>query len=256
MKRKVIAAILASAMLATATAKAYAAGNPLDRCSVTVYDWSTPATFSAGKNWPITTWYFYGEDGQVLGSISGNNAMSITQATSPGNIAWETWFADAFNEYRENAASTHPNDENTFESESSKSVENGFTPTIPNLARPQDDFDAENLAMEIIELTNSERETHGLLPLPIDQDLMELAQLRAEEVSKKYSHERPDGTTVVVLGCGENVGARATAEKQVESWMKSEGHRRNILLERYKVIGAGCFKAENGRIYWVEVFSA
>ena len=182
--------------------------------------------------------------------------MSITQAISPSDIAWETWFADAFNEYRESAAYTHPNDEKIFGSGSGKTEESDFTPTIPNIIKPQDDFDAENLAMEIIELTNAERESHGLAPLAIDQELMKLAQIRAEEVSKKYSHERPNGTTVVDLGCGENVGARATTEKQVESWMKSEGHRRNILLERYKVIGAGCFKAENGRIYWVEVFSA
>lgn len=41
-----------------------------------------------------------------------------------------------------------------------------------------------------------------------------LAQTRAEEVSVKYSHERPDGTRVVKeYGYGENVGAKSKAPK-------------------------------------------
>lgn len=259
MKKKIITTILAAAMLVAKATTAHAANvgqdSALNGCVVTVNDWTTPAVFSGGRDWPITTWYFYGEDGQVLGSIDGSAAMSITQSVSSSNITWETWFADVFNEYRENASSIQPKDESTFESESSISEGKDYAPVTPILTRPQVDFDAESLAMKVIELTNAERESHGLSPLAIDEELMELAQIRAKEVSQKYSHERPDRTTVVVLGCGENVGAKSTAEKQVDSWMSSKGHRHNILLERYETIGAGCFKAENGRIYWVEVFS-
>ena len=84
---------------------------------------------------------------------------------------------------------------------------------------------------------------------------MELAQIRAEEVSTKYSHERPDGTRVSeTYICGENIGARKTAAIQVEKWMASEGHRHNILLERYKSIGVGYYKADDGITYWVQIF--
>lgn len=258
MKRKIITTLLAVAMLAAETTTAHAAnvgqGSALMDCAVTVNDWTTPAVFSSGRDWPITTWYFYDEDGQVLGSISGSAAMSITQRASFGNITWGTWLADAFNEYREDAGKLQSKNEITSEPKSVISEEKGSAPVTPILTRPQDDFDAEDFAMKVIELTNAERKSCGLAPLAIDEELMELAQIRAKEVSQKYSHERPDGTTVVTLGCGENVGARTTAEKQVNSWMNSEGHRRNILLDRYASIGAGCFKAENGRIYWVEVF--
>lgn len=112
-------------------------------------------------------------------------------------------------------------------------------------------------ALEMIRLTNLERENRGLEPLAIDNDLMALAQIRAEEVSVKYSHERPNGTRVVVEhpGYGENVGGKASAEKQVASWMSSEGHCANILRERFHRIGVGCYQTANGSHYWVQVFA-
>lgn len=110
-------------------------------------------------------------------------------------------------------------------------------------------------AQEVIRLTNIERENHGLEPLPVDEGLIELAQIRAEEILEKYSHTRPDGTTVVDLRCGENCGQDSSAKEQVAAWMNSEGHRANILLDRYHHIGAACYRAENGSLYWVQVFS-
>lgn len=110
-------------------------------------------------------------------------------------------------------------------------------------------------ADEVIRLTNLERETHGLEPLAVDEELMELARVRAEELREKYSHTLPDGTNVGVYRCGENIGQRSSATEQVTSWMNSEGHRTNILLDRYYHIGAACYQAENGNLYWVQVFS-
>lgn len=116
-------------------------------------------------------------------------------------------------------------------------------------------FFREDDALEVIRLTNLERENHGLDPLPVNDDLMELARVRAMEIREKYSHTRPDGTSVVDLRCGENCGQNSSAKKQVEAWMNSEGHRTNILLDRYHHIGVGCYQAPNGNLYWVQVFS-
>lgn len=116
-------------------------------------------------------------------------------------------------------------------------------------------FFREDDAQEAIRLTNKERENHGLDPLPVDEDLMELARVRAVETRERYSHERPDGTTVVALRCGENIGRRKSAAEQVQKWMESEGHRANILSDRYHNIGVACYQAENGNIYWVQIFS-
>ena len=110
-------------------------------------------------------------------------------------------------------------------------------------------------ALEVVRLTNEEREKKNLPALEVDEDLMELARIRAEETRELYSHTRPDGTTVVDLRCGENIGQRSSAAKQVTAWMNSDGHRTNILLDRYHHIGVGCYQAENGNLYWVQVFS-
>lgn len=231
MEKKIISIMMAGAMVATGATNVYAA-NPLDGYHVTVYDKIAPATFAAGKDWPITTWYFFDENHNIIGSMSGKDSLTIAQqyeSTNPDG-RWEFWFADAFNDYR-------------------RLTDAGSEPqelSIPN---------TENRALKIIKLTNAEREKYGLHPLEVDNTLMELAQIRAEEVSAKYSHERPDGTRVSKThGCGENVGAKKSAEKQVASWMSSEGHRTNILLERYRSIGVGCYQAENGRTYWVQIF--
>ena len=50
--------------------------------------------------------------------------------------------------------------------------------------------------MEVIKLANAEREKYGLRHLEADNELMELAQIRTEEVYVKYSHELPDSTKV------------------------------------------------------------
>lgn len=110
-------------------------------------------------------------------------------------------------------------------------------------------------AEEAIRLANQERENHGLDPLPVDDSLMDLAEIRAEEIREEYSHTRPDGTNVGAYRCGENIGRKTSASAQVNSWMNSEGHRTNILLDRYHHIGAACYQAKNGNYYWVMVFS-
>lgn len=117
-------------------------------------------------------------------------------------------------------------------------------------------FLREDDAWTVVQLINEERESYGLDALPVDNDLMELAAVRAVELwEDQYSHTRPDGTTVGVQRCGENIGRRYSAEEQVQSWMNSEGHRKNNLSERYHHIGAGCYQAANGNLYWVAVFS-
>lgn len=45
-----------------------------------------------------------------------------------------------------------------------------------------------------IRLANREREGHGLDPLLIVDALIELAEIRAEEIRGLYSYTRPDGT--------------------------------------------------------------
>ena len=238
-----------------AKAKPVNEGTIFEGYEVKVSDWSTPAVSSGGRDWPISTWYFWGPGETVLGSISGKALTAITEkyqvkAAAGGTEApggggdWSTWLAEMFNEYR---SVTGGGNVSSGES-SSKELdedENG----------QQAGAFLEDDALEVVRLTNEERANHGVGTLEIDEDLMALAKIRAEEVSTKYSHERPDGSHVVQMGYGENVGAKGSAEKQVTSWMGSDGHRTNILREVYTRIGVGCYQTEGGKYYWVQIFS-
>ena len=102
-----------------------------------------------------------------------------------------------------------------------------------------------------------EREKQGLETLDVDENLMELARIRAEELEEKFSHERPDGTHAAqAFSGGENIAGDYTSPSAVmEAWMGSEGHRANILRERFHYIGVGCYQDTNGDLYWVQLFS-
>lgn len=99
MKKKLIA-IAAAVVAAACTVTAYAASAEMEGLPVDIQDWDTPAVFAAGKDWPITVWYFYGENGEVLGSIPADSVKDLSQGEPADGTQWEFWLAEAFNDYR------------------------------------------------------------------------------------------------------------------------------------------------------------
>lgn len=110
----------------------------------------------------------------------------------------------------------------------------------------------------VVSCTNAERAKEGLSELATFPLLNELACIRAEEISLSpsetyFSHNRPDGSSCFSLlkaekeafkyaTSGENIAAgRADPVSTVEQWMKSEGHRKNILGDKYTHIGIGYY---------------
>ena len=118
-------------------------------------------------------------------------------------------------------------------------------------------------AYEVLNLVNSERKKAGLKELSMDKDLLENAMLRAAEIVVYFEHERPSTlsnftaiTKEKYATAGENIAEFQTTPSQVmNSWMNSEGHRKNILTEDFTCIGIGCYKADNGRFYWAQIFT-
>lgn len=113
----------------------------------------------------------------------------------------------------------------------------------------------------VLMLVNEERVSNGLEPLSIDSDLQKAAQVRANEASVSYSHQRPDGSafyTVSNKANGENL-AKAykynTLNEVVDSWMLSEGHKKNILWKTSTVTGIGVCKLADGTYYVAELFN-
>ena len=116
----------------------------------------------------------------------------------------------------------------------------------------------------VIDRVNEERRAAKLYTLTSSTELTKLAMVRAIETSVYWSHTRPNGEicfTVTLNGVGysgsivaENIAAgQGTPEKVMDNWMKSEGHRANILSDKFNQIGVGCFETADV-IYWVQLF--
>lgn len=122
---------------------------------------------------------------------------------------------------------------------------------------------AEVLAQEVLQLVNAERAKVGARPLRLSQDLQDAAVIRAEELTRHFSHERPDGSSCFTLlhnrnrTLGENIAAgNATPEEVVDQWMHSPGHRANILNKDFKELGVGYCRKEGTEYthYWIQMF--
>ena len=154
-------------------------------------------------------------------------------------------------------------------------VKRKVTPTPEPTSKPEkpgddnnygdndDDFDdpVDPIAMasEVLRLTNIERAKEGVQPLKYNKTLQDAAMIRAKEISVKFSHERPNGTSYkTILGCvnGENIAmGYGDAESVVEGWMNSSGHKVTMLDNRYQYLGVGFYESDNGNYYWVQDFS-
>ncbi len=108
----------------------------------------------------------------------------------------------------------------------------------------------------------------GLSSLIYDYQLEEVAKIRAEEISRKFSHTRPDGSkwsTAFPAGNyykGENIacGFESAADafggflEEAEDYA-GQGHRRNMLHRHYTRVGLAAVEVD-GTVYWVQEFAS
>lgn len=122
----------------------------------------------------------------------------------------------------------------------------------------------EAFADEVLKLVNAERAKAGASKLRMNAGLTKAANKRAVELYTKFSHTRPNGsqwyTVLKEYGvsysvCAENIAYNYDTPKEVVAgWMKSSGHKKNILNPKYTKIGIGYYQ-KGDRIYWVQLFT-
>lgn len=122
---------------------------------------------------------------------------------------------------------------------------------------------SDKLETEILRLINEIRAEAGVPPLESNAELAPVATLRAREITRKFSHERPNGKqwasaltdcNVVSRYAGENLAyGFSSAADVVGAWMESKSHRRNILDSRYNTTALSRKKVD-GTVYWCQVF--
>ncbi len=137
----------------------------------------------------------------------------------------------------------------------------------PTAKKASTNFSFERKAFEEI---NQQRTAIGLPPLVWSDDAAKIARLHSENMANFnfFSHQGLDGSMVnnradafginKWRAIGENIaynrGYANPIEFAVESWMKSNGHRENILNDRWKESGIGIAITAEGAYYFTQVF--
>ncbi len=116
---------------------------------------------------------------------------------------------------------------------------------------------------QVIDLTNAERKKNGLPALQADTSLSNVARTKSNDMQQNnyFSHTSPTHGSpfdmmrdfgVSYKTAGENIAkGQSSAQSVVNSWMNSEGHRKNILNPNFTHIGVGHQKNGN---YWTQMF--
>lgn len=108
-------------------------------------------------------------------------------------------------------------------------------------------------------VTNHKRTDHDLVRLRPGPCVQRFAERQAARMARQQRIFHQD-LGVVLRRCnlsavGENVAyGYDTGRAVVRAWMRSSGHRRNILNPRYRVLGMAARQDGNGRMYSAQVF--
>jgi uncharacterized protein YkwD len=123
----------------------------------------------------------------------------------------------------------------------------------------------QTLQSDITRLTNAQRTTHGCAAVTVNAQLTTAAVGHSAWMARTgtFSHTGAAGSTFVARSraagfarpAGENIawGYRSAAEV-VNAWMKSPGHRANILNCASKTVGVGAVRNAVGAPYYTQVF--
>lgn len=145
--------------------------------------------------------------------------------------------------------------------------------SVDNPAKAADE--AENASgmnafeQKVLDLTNAYRQKNGLPELRIDEKLSAAAEAHAQDMAENnfFGHISSNGDRVGTRVAeadydadrvGENIAAGYdTPEEAVEAWIKSPGHRANLLYSKFDEIGVAFVDDNDSRYgeYWVQVFA-
>lgn len=121
------------------------------------------------------------------------------------------------------------------------------------------------LEARVIELVNVERLQAGCGRVRPDEKLRDAARAHSADMARhdRLDHTGSDGSSFVQRAeragyqgaMGENIAMGYRTPRDVmDAWMKSKGHRDNILNCGAKAVGMGLERTRGGTPYWTQVF--
>lgn len=220
---------------------------PLAKYTVNVSDSSAPAVKVVGETLNgKSAYYFYASNDKLLGNIPIEYLTTIIRENGLSDYEADeqkSWFVENFNIYRGLDGGSYEGGSGSTSGGSSSSNE----------------IDIEEYRDEVFRLVNKAREKEGIEPVVSDPTAMEFAQIRAEELTEKFSHTRPDGTVMTYshYNFAENIAmGHASPREVVDAWLNSPGHRAAMLGDYSDYgnrMGVGVYE-KNGKLHWVLEF--
>lgn len=125
--------------------------------------------------------------------------------------------------------------------------------------------------LEIHDKINEERTRHHLTRLRRDDALCTAALRHSQSMGGRsfFSHvdpvrgdlsKRMEAQGLKYRACGENIFKSGTASRfsdsAVRAWMKSPGHKKNILSREYVRTGIGISRGKDGNVYVTQIFAS
>lgn len=114
----------------------------------------------------------------------------------------------------------------------------------------------------VVQHVNDARRRAGMHALTVDMNLARIASSRSTSMAaeRRLSHRGWEGALRKAGlrddALGENVAYNyEDADAVMTGWMRSPGHRANILRRSFKRIGVGCVIDERGHRWWTQDFA-
>lgn len=129
---------------------------------------------------------------------------------------------------------------------------------VTHVEAKSSDYLAPYSPYDVVKITNKARHAKGLDRLTLNASLSLAAQNKANDMARNayFGHVSPSGLSYAnfittsgytYMYSGENLAFQYTnASALMKAWLKSSGHRANILSEHYTDIGVGIAYGERG----------
>lgn len=135
--------------------------------------------------------------------------------------------------------------------------------TTPSTTENNSGLTADEL--EVFNLINAKRTSAGLSALKIDNEVQNVARIKAQDMvdSNYFSHTSPTyGSPFDMMKnfgikyktAGENIAGNSSNSGAVNAWMNSEGHRANILSNNFNYTGIAVVKSPKYGKIFVQMF--
>jgi len=146
------------------------------------------------------------------------------------------------------------NGNNTASNNFTETKNNNLTEIKNNedFSEKQDEYRA-----DLLRRVNKYRENNGLNTLEENDYLNEMAQTRAEELSIRFSHIRPNGKLASGHGLnGEIIIDTVKTPREAFLAFKGSKQHNELMLDRdFLTFGSGYYVDGNGKSYWIILFS-